>query len=507
MSSNRKSRAKINILVSLGSQILLLLCGIVVPRVMIGAFGSEVYGATASIAQFLSYITLLEGGIGGVARAVLYKPISNMDYKTLSAIIAEIKRFFNILGWIFVAYVLVIACSFRSISHVDGLDWISTFWLVIVISISSFGEYFIGSAYAIFLQADQKSYITNGVGAIARVLNAVCIILLIHAGKSIIVVKLVSSCIFLIRPVTLWLYVRKRYAICTKQPQCKQVFLKQKWSGLGQHIAYFLHSNTDVVILTVFADLRVVAVYSVYHMIVSHIKSLAGAFTSGMEAVFGDMLARKEYDRLQKSFCTYETIISLVAVTLFATTAILIIPFVKIYTSNIKDANYIVPEFSILLILSALCYCLRMPHHSMVIAAGHFKQTSLAAYGEAVINIGISVFMVFKYGLIGVAVGTLVATTFRFIYYMLYLTKHIIGFNIRDLVKRFVVNVISFGGSYAAGSVILSYMQANDYLQWCLCGIVVFIIVTIVTLGVNIILMRNQWRLLFPKNNTSSGNI
>ena len=69
MSDNRESRAKKNILVSLGSQIVVLLCGIVVPRTMIGTFGSEAYGASASIVQFLSYITLLEGGIGGVARA------------------------------------------------------------------------------------------------------------------------------------------------------------------------------------------------------------------------------------------------------------------------------------------------------------------------------------------------------------------------------------------------------------------------------------------------------
>lgn len=507
MADIRKSRAKKNILVSLCSQIVALICGIVVPRVMIGAFGSEVYGATASIAQFLSYITLLEGGIGGVARAVLYKPISDMDYKMLGAIIAEIKRFFKIIGWIFVAYVLVIACSFQSISHVTCLDWISTFWLVVIISISLFGEYFIGSAYAIFLQADQKSYITNGVGTIAKVLNAACTILLVHTGKNILVVKLVSSCIFLMRPVVLWLYVRKKYTISANQPRHEQVFLKQKWSGLGQHIAYFLHSNTDIVILTVFADLRMVAVYSVYHMIVSHIKSLAVAFMSGMEAIFGDMLARKEYDRLQKSFFTYESIISLVAVSLFATTAILIIPFVKIYTSDVNDANYIVPIFSLILILGSLCYCLRMPYHSMVIAAGHFKQTSLAAYGEAVINIGISVILVFKYGLIGVAVGTLVATTFRFIYYMIYLTKHIIGFNTKVLIKRFAVNAISFVGSYAAGSAIISYMQANDYLQWCLCGIVVFVVVVIVTLGANIVLMGTQLWSLFTKNETNRGNV
>lgn len=62
ISDTRAKRAKLNIVVSLGCQIIVLICGLVIPRSMIGNFGSEAYGATASISQFLAYITLLEGG-------------------------------------------------------------------------------------------------------------------------------------------------------------------------------------------------------------------------------------------------------------------------------------------------------------------------------------------------------------------------------------------------------------------------------------------------------------
>ena len=83
MTDSRQIRAKKNILTSLLSQIVLLICGIIVPRLMIGAFGSEAYGATSSITQFLAYITLLEGGVGGVARAVLYKPLAQKDIERI----------------------------------------------------------------------------------------------------------------------------------------------------------------------------------------------------------------------------------------------------------------------------------------------------------------------------------------------------------------------------------------------------------------------------------------
>ena len=40
------------------------------------AYGSDVNGLVSSITQFLGYIALVEGGVGGVIRAALYKPLA-----------------------------------------------------------------------------------------------------------------------------------------------------------------------------------------------------------------------------------------------------------------------------------------------------------------------------------------------------------------------------------------------------------------------------------------------
>ena len=161
MADARIHGARKNIIVSLGCQVITLLCGIIVPQLMIRAYGSEVYGATVSIAQFLSYITLLEGGLGGVARAALYKPLAEHDDDKTSAVMAEVRRFFQIVGCAFLVYVLVIACSFNTISRTEIFDWTATFLLVITISISTFSQYFIGISNMILLQAAQKQLFTS----------------------------------------------------------------------------------------------------------------------------------------------------------------------------------------------------------------------------------------------------------------------------------------------------------------------------------------------------------
>ena len=91
-------KAKLNILTTLVSQLTATACGIVIPRVMIGTFGSSVYGLITSITQFLSYISLLEGGIGRVARAELYGPLAQGNDYEVSRVYHAIKHFFKIVG-------------------------------------------------------------------------------------------------------------------------------------------------------------------------------------------------------------------------------------------------------------------------------------------------------------------------------------------------------------------------------------------------------------------------
>lgn len=480
---NRTQRAKYNVFFSLALQIVSIVCGLIVPRLIIRAFGSEIYGATTSISQFLSYIALLEGGIGGVARASLYKPLADKDAQGISSVVNEIKRFFFYIGCAFLAYVVILSISFRTISHTEVLDVFSSIALVWAISFSTFLQYFVGLSYGILLQADQKEYICAIFSIFTIATNAVLVYILIVLKCSIITVKFVSSAVFAMKPILQYLYVKKNYNII-KTERNKEA-LKQKWTGLGQHFAYFIHSNTDIVVLTVFSNLKAVAVYSVYNMVISSIQNLTKAFSSGMEALFGELYSKKETEQLKRTFSYYDVLISAVSVLMFSVTCVLIIPFVKLYTNGITDANYIVPEFSLLLLLAAVIFCLRIPYHSLTIAAGMFKETKMAAYGEALINLTLSIILVIRYNLIGVAIGTVVATVFRFIYYAVFLSRHIIHQKVYAFFKRISVDIIMFLCVVMPCNFIVSQISLDNYLKWTIAGIAVF------TFGLAVVLLIN----------------
>ena len=490
MSDKREKLAKFNIYSSLLYQLVMMVSGIIVPKLLISNFGSELYGATTSIAQFLGYIALLEGGIGGIARAALYKPLAENNIIKINAVLGEIKHFFKIVGYIFIAYVLLLACGYQNISNIEALDWTATFFLVIAISISTFAQYFIGISYAVLVEAAQKSYVLNVIRIATTVLNVISIIFLINLGCNIIIVKLVSGCVFALGPVLQLIYVKKNYII-EKTPRQKDA-LQNKWTGIGQHIAYFLHSHTDVVVLTIFANLLWVAVYSVYNMVIAAIQSIVSSFSTGMEALFGDMYAKKEYDLLRKTFGEYETLISCIAVFLFSTTIVLITPFIKLYTNGITDVDYIQPLFGIVLSIASVLYSMRTPYGSMVVAAGRFKETRWAPYGEAIINIVLSILLLKRWGIIGVAVGTVCAVAFRFVFYAYYVSNNIINRSIKMWYKRLGLNTAMIVCIVVLGNIAVTKIQMTNYLYWALAGILVSVISGIITFAGNYCFFRDE---------------
>lgn len=143
-------------------------------------------------------------------------------------------------------------------------------------------------------------------------------------------------------------------------------------------------------------------------------------FSSNIEPAFGNMIAKGEKDILKKRVSMCSTLTIQVAVALFSTAALVISPFVQIYTKGVTDVNYLRPSFGILMLIAEAFYCIRLPYQSTVYAAGHFKQTRNGAIAEAAINIVLSVVLVYKFGLIGVAIGTLVSMLIRTIQYIWY---------------------------------------------------------------------------------------
>ena len=496
----RSKLALRNMASSLFLQFVTMVCGIVLPRLFIGTYGSAVNGTVASITQFLGYIVLFEAGVGGVVRAALYKPLAEHDSGKISGILSATDRFFRKIAFIFLGYCVVVACVFPLFVR-NNFDFLYTASLVLIIAVSTFSQYYFGMSRQVLLQADQRRYITADLQVFTVLLNTALTVLLIYLRCSVHIVKLGTAMVYALRPILLRLYVRKTYAPDTHALPDNSA-IQQRWDGFGHHTAYFLHTNTDVFVLTVFSgilrSLRIedVSVYTVYYAIVSGIEKVVAAFSSGIEAAFGNMIAKKETHTLQRNFRVYEFASFTLTTVLFTCTGILLLPFIAIYTKGVTDVEYIRPLFGVLLVAAEAVYCIRIPYNNVTLAAGHYRQTRNGAFLEAGLNIVGSLVLIVPLGMNGVALATLLAMTVRTVQYALYLSRHILRRPFGVFLGRCTVNLAACALSVLAVR-ILPAPTLVHYGQWAVYALFVFAVCAVIVFSLNAVFYRNDLRNLW----------
>lgn len=485
----RGKKTVINTTMSLVEEFTAVICGFVLPRLILSAFGSQYNGLTISITQFLSCAVLLRSGIGGATRAALYKPLANKDKEEINAIMKATDIFMKKIGVILGCGIIVFAAVYPVFVS-NEFGWMFTFSLFIIIGISTFAESFFGITYLILLQADQQLWISSFLRTICYIINTIVAAILIYSGTTIHIVKLCSAVIYFLYPILLSTYVKKRYNIDSNvQPDNKAI--SQRWDAFWQQVATFVMSNTDVIVLTVFTNMLEVSVYSVYNLVINGLKKVVFAFSNGLESAFGNMIAKNENKLLKENLSLIEWVMYTISTIAYTCAIILVLSFVSVYTFDISDVDYMRPVFAYILLMAQFFNCVRIPYQLVVQAAGHYKQTRNGAIFEPIINIVLSVILVIKFGLVGVAIGTLVATIFRTIQYSIYMCKNIVH---RSQWITFFRVVVAFSEA-AITIIILKIMnlaKPTNYLNWTINALITFFICSLIVIIGSIIIYKKD---------------
>lgn len=491
----RGKRLAKNTISSFIFQITTIICGFILPRLILGYFGSEVNGLVNSITQFLQIISFLELGVGSVVQSSLYKPLAEKNHIAVSEIMVSAGKFFNRLGQILTVYIIILIFIYPYAVN-QNFGWMYTAGLIVSMSISSFAQYYFGVADRLLLTADQRGYIQYNAQTITLIFNTAACAVLIYFGATIHIVKLMTSVIYLFRPAVLRIYVNKNYNIDRKIRFSGEP-IKQKWNGVAQHISAVVLDGTDSIILTLFSTLSDVSIYSVYHLVIYGIKQLFTSMTRGIQSMMGELWARQEIDELRRVFFWTEWVIHTATVFVFGCTGILILPFVEVYTKGIMDADYYQPLFAVLITMAQAAHSLRLPYNIMILAAGHYKQTQSNYIISAILNITISITAVRAWGLVGVAIGTLAAMAYQTVWMAVYDSRFIIKNSAGSFFRQIAADVVTLVSAVICTRWI--HMNSVSYLGWIIMAIKTAAVFIVVVIGINYLFYRERIMKLLKK--------
>lgn len=458
----RQRKLMLNTVASVLQQIITIMCGLILPRFFLKYYGSDVNGLVSSVSQFLGFISFMQLGVGAVVQSAWYKPLAERNNDEISRIYVSADKFFKKIAVIFIAYTTVLCFLMPYIisEHFDGV-FVAT--IVVSIAISLFIQYFFGLTNQLLLTADQRAYVNLFSQSAIVIGNTVCSLTLMWLGFEVQVVKLVSSLLFAINPLIMVLYVKRHYTI-NRRIRIDKEPIQQKWNGFAQHLSSVIMDNTDVIILTLFSSLSNVSIYYVYHLVVYGIRQLITTLTVGIQSLLGNLLALNDIERFNNTFDSTEFLFHLGITFLYSCVMMLVRPFIQVYTLGVIDANYDVPLLAMIMSIAFAVYCYRLPYYAVIKAAGHYKETQKSAIIEMLLNLTISVLFVIRFGLVGVAIGTLIAASYRTVFFVCYLSKNIINRPVSKFVKSILIDTIVFVLTYIFTKNM--HMGNTTYISW-----------------------------------------
>ena len=497
MGMSRKEKASLNIISSAVLDLISVINGFILPRLILQNYGSAYNGIVSSATQFLSLISILTIGIGASTRVALYRALADQDVKATSSIIRATENYMRRVGTILAVYILGLALVYPFVVK-TGFSFWEVSSLIIIVGLSSFAEYYFGITYRTLLLADQCVFISNIFSILATILNLVLTVILIRAGFSFQMVKLGSAVVFVLKPLLQNIYVSKRYRI-DKHCEPDMNALKNRRDTMMHTVANIVHNNTDLVVLTLLTDVKTVSVYTVYNLVLGAISKTQSIFTSGTEPIFGSMWARGEAEGISRNLSIHECFISMFSAIAYSVTAVMILPFVAIYTRNVNDVEYIRPIYAEVIILAFVILAFRTPYLALVQGIGHYRQTRSAAIWEAAINLSVSIILVLaipsqKYKMVGVALGTLVANLFRTIHYAIYIDNHVVQRGKHVFALRILWTLANIILISTTADTFISRFSIDTWKAWVLCAACVGLFSTVFTIASAVIFYRRDMK-------------
>lgn len=488
-----------NIVFGTLGQLVILALGICVPRFILKSYGDEANGLINAIGQLFTYLALIEAGVGQAALQSLYGPVAKGEQESTNSIMSATQQMFRRLTLIYCVLVLVVATCYPAFVRVEDTTTISffgsTYWAIFfIIFIQGMSNaitfYFVATLKQILI-ADGYNYIIVNITTLIRVGTSVLRIVLINAGTNIVLLQIVYVILNVFEAIIYYRVFRKKYAWLDMKVAPDKSALAQKNSFVVHEICNVIFSSTDVLILSLFCSLNVASVYAIYNLVFSAVNMLISQIHSGCFYILGQVYSqdKNKYEKVHDAYDTYY--ISFVF-SMISTTYMLIIPFIKLYTDGVTDLNYVDEYLPLLFCLIQLLSCCRITSSNLIKLAGHAKKTISRATLETVINITMSLVLVYIIGIYGVLLGTILALLYRTNDMIIYANTKILARKPFKTYRTVLVNMLLFIGIVFLERIV-KFNFISSFGSFFGCGAIVCVVLLISFALVNSIVDKESF--------------
>lgn len=485
--SSMKSRK--NLIYSIITEVMILALGIIVPRIVIVSYGSEVNGLLSLTNEILAYLALFEAGLGQVMLNAFYQKFAICDRLGVSSVYNAGKKYYQRISTYYSAALLILSVLFSLIPRTN-IDRTTIFFVVLFSGISSVLSLLFISSVKNLLLADGNYYFISIVNLLVKILTYGVTIISAVMQLEIVYIKVLCIAVTLLQVLGYNILLKRKYGWIDKNAVAKLDHIEERKFFFIHQVSSLLFSCTDILLLTVFADLKVVSIYTVYNTIFAAVATVMAAISSSLLHRLGQTysLGINSYLRTHDAVKLLYISCSYILLTICC---IIVTPFMDIYLSG-ADVTYSSPMLALLFCLVGLLNSNRRIDNNLASISHKVKETTKHAVIEAIINLVVSCILIRPLKIYGVLIGTIIAIFYRSIVAPFYSEKVILKRSAVNGYKYAILNWIIFLMFYTTNKFIV--IQITGYLDFAIYSIVTSVIVAFVYILINTMVFRRETR-------------
>lgn len=481
----RTKTAVKNSIIGLTSKLITMVLSLVSMKIFMQQLGVEIRGLNGLFTNCLSLLQLTELGIGSAIIYALYKPLAENNTKEIQILMNLYKKIYKYIGVIVIA--LGILLSFFIDFFVTDTQYSKEYLLVIffIQLISAASTYFLAYKRNL-VYADQKMYVNTLIDMICYIVATIVRIIIMITVQSYVAYLVVQVIQTMVSNLVINHWCNKRYPYLKEkvtEAYDKIDELKSNVKNLivGK-ISGLVYSSTDNLIISKCVGILQVGYMASYYEIVNILKMLSSSITEPIQPILGNLVqVEKDKKRVLDVFLTCTFIRYCIANVITVGTVIMLNPLIQIWLGK---EFVLARTISVLMAMDIFIAIVHGPTGEMISVLGLFQKDKIISIIGMCINLVFSIALVYKLGVIGVLLGTVLAQCFY------WCSRAYVVFNnyFKAYEKKYILRIVEYIVIWVLDIMILSAIQSKLMLNTNIVTFILMGCICVIVSGVSIVL-------------------
>ena len=397
-------------------KIAMILLGFITRKLFIVYLGEELLGLNSLYSNLLDLLNLAELGLGVAVQYQLYEPLVNKDIDKQARILSVAKKIYNRIGIFIVitGIVLSIFIQYLIKETTYPVWYIRTAFLISVLGVAS-GYFFVH--LRLYMQANEEIGLVNIFDLIAKLITVLFSIVSLVIFRQYFIYLFINVFYGILSNIFVYIYFKRKNSNIVANRKDLEEDTKRLTSNLKDvlplKLTNYVYNSTDNIIISKILGLTTVALYSNYMLIINGIMNVEYLVGNVVMSSLGKIIHEEQSkDRVYKYYLLFQYIQYWFTSLCTTMVAVICTQFITFWVGK----RFIICTLGfVLLVLDFFVHSMYQPAYVMFGATGQFKGDKYITAVSAVMNIVLSVIMVYIVGLPGVIIGTLLTDIYIWI--------------------------------------------------------------------------------------------